>query len=402
MLSRYINVKIIFVIFFVAFLSFAIFWQIDKRIRADEWLWVPHGVRFVDALFEGNLAKTKVSARPGVTVTWISGATTRLSQKIFEVKVLRIKDWVFVSQQGYVLNRIAFGVITIILLLGSFLLLSRLIEWQKAALVLGIVSTHQFTLLGGNIVWTDLFLAIFIFLSVVSFLLFYKQSRGVYLVLSGIFFGLAIATKTAAVVILPGIFFSYYLANPTSLKVLKRAFLYTLAVAFFGLAFFYLIYPYLWVKLSGVFDRYSEFSEVLVAAELDANPNTIYSPFFYLTVLFKTNPILTGFSGIFAAFAAIRSMLSRKIDLTAVLPLIVSLIYLGVLLIVSQFTYLSGVRIASTRYIVPVLYLLGLFLVASIPQIAQSKYKMLWLLPVAAILYNLYDLIYYFPYEVGD
>ena len=400
MLFKYIDLKVIFVAFFVAFLCFGIFWQIDKRIRADEWLWVPNGVRFVDAVFEGNLAKTKVSARPGVTVIWISGATTRLAQKIFDVKILKIQNQIFISPQGYVLNRITFGVITIILLLGSFLLLSRLIEWQKAALVVGLVSTNQFTLLGGNIVWTDLFLAILVFLSVISFLLFYRQGRGVYLVLSGIFFGLAIAKKTAAIVLLPSVLLTYYLTNP-SRDYLKKSLLYTASVAFFGLAFFYLIYPYLWVKLSGVFDRYSEFSEVLAASELDSNPNTLYSPFFYLTVLFKANPILTGFSGIFVAFEIIRSVLSRKIDLPVVLPLIVSLIYLGILFTVSQFTYLSGVRIASTRYIIPVFYLLSLFLVASIAQIAKPKYKILWLLPIAVILYNLYDLIFFFPYEVG-
>src|SRR4030043_219277 len=72
-----------------------------------------------------------------------------------------------------------------------------------AAILIGV---HPFTIFQGDLVWTDLFLAIFFMISTICYAIFWKHNKASFLVLSGVFFGLAIATKTVAVVLLPAIF----------------------------------------------------------------------------------------------------------------------------------------------------------------------------------------------------
>ena len=81
-IKRFFNAKLVLALLIFLLVSFGTLWQIDKRIRAGEWLWVPRGVRLMNAAESGNLLETKVSTRPGVTISWISGLTTKISMKV--------------------------------------------------------------------------------------------------------------------------------------------------------------------------------------------------------------------------------------------------------------------------------------------------------------------------------
>src|SRR3990167_3397872 len=164
-IKRFFNAKLVLALLIFLLVSFGTLWQIDKRIRADEWLWVPLGVRLMNAAESGNLLETKVSTRPGVTISWISGLTTKISQSIDHIEVEPVGSNVYVERRGYVINRIVFGMLIALLLLISFLLLDGLLGRRRALLISILISIHPLTLLKGNIVWTDLFLAIFMLLS---------------------------------------------------------------------------------------------------------------------------------------------------------------------------------------------------------------------------------------------
>ncbi|MEX0621885.1 MAG: glycosyltransferase family 39 protein [Candidatus Woykebacteria bacterium] len=389
---------IIFSLLLFIVVSFGTLWQVNKRIVADEWLWVPNGVRYLEAIKNKDPEGFHVSRRPGVTVSWISAATTYLGQKFGGVKASVGQPRIFIDKKGYMINRIAFGLLTASFVVAAFLLLKRSVGWQRSLVVSGLIGLQPLTLLKGEAVWTDLLLALFMFLSLASFLNYWLKNDSRFLVASGLLFGLSIATKAAGVTLLP-VFLIAPLFIKFNQKTIRKAFFSTVAVIFFGVVLFYLIYPYLWQNPFGFGDRYSELTTDIVQTKDAAAASLFYYPW----VFFKADPVVTGGSILILIPLLIEFLRKKTIPFSIIISAVAAGGYAAMLVLTSQFWSAKyGVRLASPRYIIPGIYFLVLFFIESVNYFSKKGFRTLWILPVAALLLNLYNFLSFLPLEISD
>lgn len=397
LIKSFLNKKIVAASFLFLLVSIGTLWQVEKRIQADEWIWVPVGVMFVDHIQHGNFHSTQLSTRPGVTVRWISGTTTLLAERFGGVEVIRKKGYIYVEPRGYVINRIVFGLLTAGFAAAIFILLLKLFDWQKAAAISGLIALHPVTLLKSAGTWADLLLAFFMLFSLLCYLLFWKKDKVAYLLAAGIFFGLSIATKAAGVVLIPAFLVASVLTKP-SIQTLKRGLFSIVAVGFFGLATFYLIYPYLWQNYLGFFDRYVELTREISVEERALD---VLSFLYYPKIFFKTDPILTTGSALFFIPLLVQFLQKKVLPTPLIFTAASAIIYIAMLSWVGQFGYWNGRKIASSRYIGPAIYFMILFLIAATSYLTKKGFKVLWLVPAAMFFLNLYSLLLFLPSEVS-
>ncbi len=376
--------------------AFGSLYKIEARINADEWIWVPIGVKFVNALEDGQFSKTKFSTRPGVSITWVSGLTTSLGTKFGSVQVKTTDQGsVFIDETGYKLNRIVFGVISALLVTLIFLLMTHLLSF-KAAFAAGVlIATNPLVLFKGTLVWTDLWVALFMLASLQTYLIYWKNGSKNFLFFSGIFLGLAIATKTIGIMLLPTFFLAPLLLKRANFS---QAFKASIVVGVLAFLTLFLLFPYLWQNPLKYFARYQE-----LALEISqTDPSSGASLLFYPNTLLKTEPIVFVFSLLYLAFSISPFNRVRKRTLEATLLVLASLTYLAILVFVSQATYLWGKPIASIRYSVPlVLFLIFLFVFFT-ERFASKRWSYLWIIPALALLNNLYTFWLLLPCETGS
>lgn len=371
-------------------------YKVEKRIVADEWLWVPLGVRFIDPISEGNFAGTHISARPGVPVAWVSGITSRVASFLGTVKIERGKSSIILSENDFVINRISFGLLTVLLLVVLFLLCNQLFGWRTAAAISSLIATNPFFLLKGDTVWTDLLLAFFMFFAVILYQTYIEKKDRKYLFFAGVSFGLAIATKSVAILLVPTIFFVAALHYRSRYKQIITD---TIIFAFSGFLTFFLIYPYLWSKILAVTDRYSVLAKEVEYSSVKDTGTT--RNIYYFQELFFNNPIVLTLS-IPATFFLIKFRKSLKISPVILTTTIAFTIYLGILIFVSQIGTYTGGKIAFKRYLTPAVMFLSLFFVLATEALAKRKLKYLWIFPIAAICFNIYTVLISMPCDANE
>jgi 4-amino-4-deoxy-L-arabinose transferase-like glycosyltransferase len=393
----FLNKKYLIAILIFLIVAFGTTWKAGQRIADDERIWVPAGVRFIDALRAGNPAGTHVSNRPGVTVSWVSGITTSLAERFNNTEVIRGRIHTFIAPQGYTINRVVFGLLTAVFTAIVYLALARLLSWKKAAVIAVFIGVHPLTIFKSESVWTDLFLAFFMLLSLIFYLIYWKENKKVFLIAAGVLFGLSIATKTIGVVLIPT-FFLASLWPKLSRKTTAKAVTSTSVIALIGFLTFYLIYPYLWQHPLGFLERYAELSQEIATVK---EVGGAFSLLYYPGVFFKADPILLVGCLLSFGLLTIQFLKGIRIPFELILVATATLLYISVLVFVSQFNYLNGQKIASARYIIPAVYLMIFFLIDSVSFLTKGRFSALWLFPAAAFLLNLYNILYFFPCEIN-
>ena len=202
---------------------------------------------FIIALESGNFADTLTTHHPGVTTTWLGGATIWVASGRQSVS-----DWVksidFFSPTMLARIRFPIALLTGLLIFLAGELLYRLFGTLYAAIGTLFLAIEPFLLAESRRIHTDVLTAEFLFLTLLLWLCYLeaKSPRRRDLVFSGICFGLACLTKSHAsvfLIFLPLMLFWYVKQRGLSgAKMLMSVFLFssvTLITIFSTL-------PYLW------------------------------------------------------------------------------------------------------------------------------------------------------------
>jgi 4-amino-4-deoxy-L-arabinose transferase-like glycosyltransferase len=259
---------IILVLLVLVNLSFGSY-RIAQFAAVDEALWTFGGriSKYWTNMAEQDWNGTRVSDKPGVTVSIISGAGL-----LFETP----KDYRSIKFEGSTyhpkndIKKLNFALRFPMLLFAVFMLpvfyffLERVFGQRKALISTLLIGTSP-TLLGmERIINPDSLLWIFAPLSILSSFTFLKRKTLVYLYWTGVFLGLALLTKYVAnilfVFFFGMIFLEYiFLSKETRFKTsittfLKSAFLNYGIITVIALSLFYLLYPAVWVKPQRLLD----------------------------------------------------------------------------------------------------------------------------------------------------
>lgn len=227
-------------------------WTFGKRISK---YWVNIGER--------KWNSTKVSDKPGVTVSIISGAGL-LSVNPKTYKPVKWEGSTVHSTKD--IREMNFALRFPILLFASlslflfYFFLERLFGYRKALVSTILIGTSPILVGMARIINPDSLLWIFGPLSMVSYLTFMKRKALTYLYWAGIFLGLALLTKYVANILFVfffGLLFFDYIFKEREernsidfVHFIKTSFLHYAILTFVALAVFYILYPAVWVKPS--------------------------------------------------------------------------------------------------------------------------------------------------------
>ncbi|MDP2671593.1 MAG: glycosyltransferase family 39 protein [bacterium] len=340
-----------------------------REFVLDEYIWIPAGITFVDKLSHGEFEKTNLSTRPGVTVEIVTGTTTTLVRRLNNQKDLFTTQ---ISENEIFVNRVVIGLILALLASLSFFPLSILLGQRNAALGTLLLGLNPL-LIRLQAAWTDLFLALFLVLSLFCYLVFWEKKNKSFLFLSALAFGLALASKAFAIILIPSLALSSIWFNFNKENV-KNALRSVFVVFAGGLAIVYLIYPFLWVKPFGLFFRYPELTNNFSTSVTDQYFGS-FSVFFYPYNLFLYDFFLAVLVSLLLLPTILHLVRKRSWPNIIQFPVLFFLLNLVALLIVSQAKYLThntGQNIAGYRYFAPAVFSLILFLVASSAFVAEK------------------------------
>lgn len=245
-------------------------YRVAQFAAVDEALWT-FGKRiskYWDNIAIRNWEKTKVSDKPGVTVSIISGAGL-----LFEnPKDYKLMKWEGVEtkhpkndiQKMNLAFRLPIVIFGGLMLFVLYFFLERLVRERKALLATILVGTSPILIGMERIINPDSILWIFSTLAILSYFIFLKRKHLPYLYWAGIFLGLALLTKYVANIIFVfffGIIFLEYIfmskeerSKTDIVRYIKTSFLHYIILTFIALAVFYTIYPAVWVRPSRLLD----------------------------------------------------------------------------------------------------------------------------------------------------
>ncbi len=347
----------------------------EKRLHLDEGIWEKKGIEFVDSVFQHNWKNTRLSTRPAVTIEWIAGIDNLVYQKSVFDKYLSLR----------VFNRIVFMIIWILFSVLSFLLLCRIFDFKAALFSSVLLALYPGLNNFDGIVWTDIMLMWTQLSAILCFVIYNKNKDKKFLLLSGLFFGFSLLTKIIAWVIPAILLLIAFIQKELN----KRQALGIASAAAIGVAVFYILYPASWLDPRLIFDRTTEL-------ELAAKDSFSFSVFYYPYSLFYNDPALA-VSVLLLIFVAIKDKILIK-ERTAVYFYLFSF-YLVLLTAISYFKDSQVDSIASSRYYIPAIPFLIIFFIQGIYALgANSKYKMVFILPfiiIASYLFNLAFNLYF-------
>lgn len=244
-------------------------YRIARFAAVDEALWTFGGriSKYWTNIADRDWNGTRVSDKPGVTVSIISGAGL-----LFETP----KDFKPVKIQGHTEHpkkdilkmnfalRFPLFLFTVLMLPVFFFFLERLFGERKALVSTVLIGTSPILLGMSRIINPDSLLWIFAPLSLISYFVFLKRGRFAYLCWAGIFLGLALLTKYVANILFIfffGLIFLEYILmdkqardNMDFATYIKKSFLHYVILTFVALALFYAVYPAVWIKPTRLLD----------------------------------------------------------------------------------------------------------------------------------------------------
>jgi hypothetical protein len=245
-------------------------YRIAQYAAVDEALWTFGGriSKYWNNIADRDWNGTRVSDKPGVTVSIISG-TGLLFETPMDYKSIKWENG-GTSHPKNDIQKLNFALRFPILLFTVFMLpvlyffLERLFGERKALISTILIGTSPVLLGMSRIINPDSLLWIFSSLSLVSYFIFLKRRFFTYLYWSGIFLGLALLTKYVANILFIfffGLIFLEYILMERKTRnsidfiaYIKTAFLDYFVLTFVALAVFYIIYPAVWVRPTRLLD----------------------------------------------------------------------------------------------------------------------------------------------------
>lgn len=241
--------------------------HLSKFAAVDEPLWTYGRIpKFWNNIKDGELEKTAVSDKPGITVAIISGAgLLKLDPKEYEPD--RFQGEVIAGEKNIEEMNFAFRfpilLFTVFSLPIFYFFLKRLLGWLAAIVSVIFIGTSPILLGISTIINPDALLWIFAPLSMVAFLDYLKKNSTSSLYWSSFFLGLALLTKYVS-----NILFVYYFLlifihpalentsrNNFSLQIyLKRMLADYLVLIFIALLTFFIFLPAAWLNIYQIFE----------------------------------------------------------------------------------------------------------------------------------------------------
>ena len=176
--------------------------------------WLKRSLFFSRALYERNFEQTFQSGHPGVTRMWLSGGVMSVYMIFSLWKDKKFKNVVRISKLGYFkifkyfpnliyLAKLS-GVVVISLSIPLiFFLLKEMVSQEISILASILIALDPFYVAHSRLIHVDALMANFMIISLLSLLVFMKNTQKKYFVLSAIAEGLALLTKSPAIFLIP-------------------------------------------------------------------------------------------------------------------------------------------------------------------------------------------------------
>lgn len=276
-LERYITVLLLILAVFLPRIG-----DLGTMLTIDEPLWQSRAGRFIQAVATGMFADSLVAGQPGITTTWIVGATG-------ESNSLKTSQAAIAIFSGVLL-----------LIVTYFLILVW--GWQLGTAAGFLLALNPFLIAHNRVVHTDGLLALFYLASLCALLAGLFPAKVTsripirrYIIFSAILAALALLTKLFALLLIPTslcIISLPYIQKKYSFNTLLR-----LALLWLGTLTltFYLLWPALWFDTDKVFTYLTGRTE-LHAAGIRQDEITTKPWYYAREVFFRITPVTTIFT----------------------------------------------------------------------------------------------------------
>lgn len=167
--------------------------------------WHSRAYFFWEGLRSGDLTETYQQYHPGVTTMWVSGLGTEVYRQANNLTTDQIpsSDLTNPRDPAAIAGLIAMVVVIAGSIVFVVFLLSKITSWRVAFAAGFLLSIDPFYIAHSQMIHVDGFLATFMLLSAISWLVYLKRKARVYLLLSGIIGGLALLTKSPSYYLIP-------------------------------------------------------------------------------------------------------------------------------------------------------------------------------------------------------
>lgn len=263
-------------------------------INPDGVNWHYRSEQFVVGLKTGEFVKTFQHYHPGVTLSWIIGGTVEVLRQLFPAeRVYSSANFLFF----HMFTKTALVFVQLVLSVIAIYVLSKIIEFKKALLVVSLFSLEPFFLGNSRLLHMDILLSLFLFIGLSFGYLAFQKNGWLNLFLSGGFLALAFLTKSIAIGAV--LFVSGWWVVSTVLKKDWRnlflgggIFLGTFVITTF------IFFPALWVEpVQTITEIFSEANRVgirkghgqIVFGSYTRNAGVIFYP---LVLLMKLSPLV--------------------------------------------------------------------------------------------------------------
>jgi hypothetical protein len=277
---------------------------LGRIIVADEQLWIGRSIRFFKSLIDFDLMGTSQSGHPGVITMWLSGISIGLKHLIDGSK--SVGDLLFAGQ-------FPIALMTSVSVVIMYFLIRKVFDEMTAIIASILIAIDPFFIALSRIIHLDALTTCFMTLSVLSFMVFLKESNKRYLLFSSICTGLGVLAKIPAVflygfiglvILLEFISKSVNDNLPVKESIPKYFKIYTLwFIISIGVIFAF--WPAMWsdpmvflrLFLKGPGMVAHEHGQYFLGHPLD-DPGFLY---YFVVILFRTTPIVLIFSTLSAA-----------------------------------------------------------------------------------------------------
>jgi len=244
-------------VIFVMALNFAFgIYNIQKAAFVDEPLWLYNRIpKFWQNITEKDWNGTRRSDKPGVTLMAVSGIGLLKINNPAEYK----EDSPEKMESLYFAFRLPILIFTVLMIPLFYFFLRKLLGESISLISTAFIGLSPILVGMNKIINPDSFLWIFSTLSIITYLIYIKNTGRKYLYLSGFFLGLSLLTKYTANILYIfffGIIFLEYIINykkyfkETATRYFKKSFYSFLILAATSLLTFATLYPAVWVKPS--------------------------------------------------------------------------------------------------------------------------------------------------------
>jgi 4-amino-4-deoxy-L-arabinose transferase-like glycosyltransferase len=200
--SRRMKLALLFAIFLIAFLL-RIYHPISRPLQ-----WYVRAGAFNEAIAEQKWKQTYQSRHPGVMGMVIGGIGLNVYHAAQGTPLEAIYDWAAPTSSTERGREITAGIMALAFVISACIaintyLLSKLANWQTAAVAGGLMALSPFYLTHSRVFHLDALAASFMIVSGLLILLYGQTRRRRYLLLSGLVAGIALITKVPSLFMLP-------------------------------------------------------------------------------------------------------------------------------------------------------------------------------------------------------